>query len=224
MWGTLICHPFYLTFLLLSCTHNWSHHGWWGIPTQKRTWWQGGIGGGQWVLRMPKKGCNQCIKILKSADWQFAHRRKSPMIATFLHSNQQKNNNGLSGHKSQPQQGQSPALLHQWAVQGPIIVPWNSLTFCRQSAHPLHFHLFWISWYYYMNQETLVDLHGPKNGPYKVDFRVPSRSILINFPHRPLDNGKTYIYSLVCAQSNIWSHPFWFSIWQLPPPQPCFED
>ena len=58
-----------------------------------------------------------------------------------------------------------------------------------------------------MNQGTLLDLHGPTNGPLngtcEADFRgplpkknCPPGSILINFLDRPLDNGKTFIYSL----------------------------
>ena len=60
----------------------------------------------------------------------------------------------------------SPALVHQWTVQSPIIGPYNFLTF----------------W-------GLLDLHGPQID-YDMDPEMPIKFPLIIILPRTLDNGK----------------------------------
>ena len=78
-----------------------------------------------------------------------------------------RNKKNIPKDKSRPPQDQIPALVPQWTIQGLIIGPHNFLTFCRLGVHPLHYTFsrpferlvttFWISWYYNMNQGTLLD-------------------------------------------------------------------
>ena len=52
---------------------------------------------------------------------------------------------------------QGNKYLYQQTVQSLIIGPYDYLTF-------------WVTWFYNMNQGTLLDLHGPLNGPCDADF------------------------------------------------------
>ena len=91
----------------------------------------------------------------------------------------------------------------------------NSVSFCRLCVHLLHYTFFrpferlvttfGLSWYYNLNQGTLLDLHGPPNGPWNGPCEAdcggplpikglpgplhgPNWSL---FLYRPLDSGLT---------------------------------
>ena len=56
---------------------------------------------------------------------------------------------------------------------------------------------FWITWYYDLNQKTLLDLHEPSNEPYQADFKGlmpkkrPSRAELQKDFFRPVSRFST---------------------------------
>ena len=117
------------------------------------------------------------------------------------------------------------------------------LLFLHQTLYIIHFSpfnhvgtLFWSLWNSTKGQGALLDHHGPQNGPHNGSCEANSRGPSIEkgppgsfhgpnwsiFFYRPLDNGLTWIYSLVWGQSDIWfrSYNFLKHWWAyMPPPQ-----
>ena len=138
--------------------------------------------------------------------------------------------------------GSKPSLGPSMDPTGPIFEP---LTFCKLGVHPLHFtlyithflyHMLTTFWLYTLDQGTLLDFHGPSNGPWKGackdDFgwplpikgppgthQGPNWSIIL---YRPLDNEQTWKYSLVRVQSDNRFHRYNHLdlLWAISPPPP----
>ena len=85
-------------------------------------------------------------------------------------------------------------------------------------------HFFWSLWNSTRAQRTLLDHHGPPNGPQNGSCEANFGGPLLKkgppgplhgpnwtiFLDRPLDNSKKRIYSLVLGQSNFWFHRYKF--------------
>ena len=124
------------------------------------------------ILHLPNLKCLQTLYFLRIIRF-IINPNLTGVSGSLIIKNQTK---GLKGHKNCPQQGACPVMVLHWVIQGPLEGPCGfrdsarlvlpfclKNTFFKPSEH--YGTRLWSLLYFTKVQGTLMDLHGPPNGP-----------------------------------------------------------